>query len=158
MAFFESEVGIAFLHRLILAAHFVLTLLGTNGVRTVCLFIELSGLDRFVAASYGAQRQVNQEIEAATITFEQEERQRLSAMARPKAITICEDETFHPEVCLVAIEPVSNFIVLEKYAPDRKAETWTSALNERLADLPVEVIQATSDEGRGICRHVEQEL
>jgi hypothetical protein len=158
VAFFESEVGIAFLHRLILAAHFVITLLGTNGVRMVCMFMELSGLDRFVAASYGAQWQVNQAIEGATITFEQEERKRLSVTAKHKATTICEDETFHPEVCLVAIEPVSNFIVLERYATDRKAETWTAALNERLVDLPVEVIQATSDEGRGICRHVEQEL
>lgn len=158
VAFFESEVGIAFLHRLILAAHFVITLLGASGVRMVCLFMELSGLDQYVAASYGAQRQVNQEIEEAIITYGQQERKHLSATASAKAITVCEDETFHPETCLVAIEPVSNFIVLEKYVSDRKAETWTAALNESLADLPVEVIQATSDEGRGICRHVESEL
>lgn len=158
VAFFESEIGIAFLHRLILAAHFVITLLGTSGVRTVCLFMELSGLDRFVAACYGAQRQVNQEIEEAIITYAEQERERLSAAARPKAITVCEDETFHPEICLVAIEPVSNFIVLEKYAADRKAQTWTAALHESLVDLPVKVIQGTSDEGRGICHHVEHEL
>ena len=156
--FFESEVGIAFLHRLILAAHFVITLLGPSGVRMVCLFMELSGLDQFVAACYGAQRQVNQAIEEAIVTYEQEERKRLSATASPKVITVCEDETFHPETCLVAIEPVSNFIVLEKYVSDRKAETWTAALNESLVDLPVTVIQATSDEGRGICRHVKHEL
>jgi len=151
-------VGIAFIHRLVLAAHFVITLLGPSGVRMVCLFLELSGLDQFVAACYGAQWQVSHAMEEAIISYEQEERKRLSATASRKAITVCEDETFHPEICLVAIEPVSNFIVLEKYVPDRKAETWTAALNERLVDLPVEVIQATSDEGRGICRHVEQEL
>ena len=156
--FFESEVGIAFLHRLILAAHFVITLLGPSGVRMVCLFMELSGLDQFVAACYGAQRQVNQAIEEAIVTYGQEERKRLSATASPKVITVCEDETFHPETCLVAIEPVSNFIVLEQYVSDRKAETWTAALNESLVDLPVTVVQATSDEGRGICRHVKHEL
>jgi hypothetical protein len=158
VAFFESEAGIAFLHRQILAAHFVITQLGPSGVRMVCLFMELSGLDQFVAACYGAQRQVNQEIEEAIISYGEQERKRLSAMASSKAITICEDETFHPEICLVAIEPVSNFIVLEEYADDRKAQTWTAALQESLVDLPVEVIQATSDEGRGICRHVEHEL
>jgi hypothetical protein len=26
---------------------------------------------------------------------------------------VCEDETFHPATCLVALEPISNFIVLE---------------------------------------------
>lgn len=33
-----------------------------------------------------------------------------------KMIMLCEDETFHPEICLVAIEPVSNFILVERYA------------------------------------------
>ena len=55
VAFFESEVGIAFLHRLVVAAHFVITLLGPSGVRVVCQFLELSGLDQFVASSYGSQ-------------------------------------------------------------------------------------------------------
>jgi hypothetical protein len=53
--FFESPVGVAFLHRLVLAAHFVMTLLGPCGIRLVCLFLELAGLDPFVAASYGPQ-------------------------------------------------------------------------------------------------------
>ena len=158
VAFFESEVGIAFIHRLLVAAQFVITMLGTSGVRMVCLFMEMSGLAQFVAGSYGAQRQVNQAVEEAIIAYGKQERRRLSATASPKAITICEDETFHPEICLVAIEPVSNFILLEEYAADRKAQTWTAAVKESLRDLPVEVIQATSDEGRGICRHIEQEL
>ena len=64
VAFFESEIGIAFLHRLILAAHLVITMLGSNGVRRVCLLTELSGLDQFVASCYGAQRQVNQEMDS----------------------------------------------------------------------------------------------
>jgi len=38
-----------------------------------------------------------------------------------KEITVCQGETLHPETCLVAIEPVSNFILLEKYADSRKA-------------------------------------
>ncbi len=51
VAFFESAVGVAFLHRLILAAHLVMTLVGPCGIRLVCLFLELTGLDHFVAAS-----------------------------------------------------------------------------------------------------------
>ena len=42
------------------------------------------------------------------IGFEHEESQRLFKKMHPKQIAVCEDETFHPEVCLVAIEPVSN--------------------------------------------------
>jgi len=158
VAFFESEVGIAFLHRLIVAVHFVLTLMSPSGVRMVSLFLELSGLDQFVAASYGVQRQVNQEMEEAVIGFGKGEQARLGISMKPKSITVCEDETFHPETCLVAIEPVSNYILVERYAADRKADTWTETLHKSLGNLPVNVVQATSDEGRGLCHHIEQDL
>ena len=54
VAFFESEVGIAFLHRLILAVHFVMTMVGAGSVRHVCTFLELSGLDAFAEAAMEA--------------------------------------------------------------------------------------------------------
>jgi hypothetical protein len=69
VAFFESPAGVAFLHRLVLAAHFVMTLLGPCGIRLVCLFLELTGLDQFVAASYGPQRQVSLAMEEGWTRF-----------------------------------------------------------------------------------------
>jgi hypothetical protein len=158
VAFFESPVGVAFLHRLILGAHFVMSLLGTCGLRLVCLFFEITGLDQFVAVSYGAQQKVANAIEKTVVTYGNEERDHLAEGMTPKKITISEDETFHPEPCLVGIEPVSNFIILEKYTPDRTAEQWTSSLIEALKGLPVEVIQSTSDEGKGILHHVKEDL
>lgn len=156
--FFESEVGIAFLHRLIIASHFVITLVGPSGTRVVCQFLELAGLDQFVASSYGSQQAVSVAMEEAVVSYGEAERARLSATMPSKEITVCEDETFHPEICLVAMEPVSNYILLEAYASDRKAESWTEALSESLADMPVKVIQGTSDEGRGLRHHIEKEL
>jgi len=158
VAFFESPAGTAFLHRLVLAVQFVIPLLGTGGIRVVCLFLELSGLDQFVAASYGAQQQVTVAVEEAVVEFSQEEQERLSKDMKPKQITICEDETFHPAICLVAIEAVSNFILLEGYAENRRAKTWTDALGEATEGLRVEIIQSTSDEGKGLLRHVETDL
>ena len=64
---------------------------------------------------------------------------------RPKKISLCEDETFHPEVCLVAMEPVSNFIVVEQYAPNRTGETWNQLVEGALQGWPVSVLQSTSD-------------
>ncbi|MFQ5615584.1 MAG: hypothetical protein ACE5GO_03890 [Anaerolineales bacterium] len=71
---------------------------------------------------------------------------------------MAQDETFHPQPCLVAIEPISNYIMLEKYTEDRKADTWTDAMTEAIGDKPIIVIQSTSDEGRGICSHVKKGL
>ena len=50
--FFQNGPGLAFLHRLVLALHLVCVEVGACGIRLVCLFLTLTGLDRFVAASY----------------------------------------------------------------------------------------------------------
>src|SRR5215471_5204476 len=50
--FFQSGPGLAFLHRLVIAFHLVCVEVGACGIRLVCLFLHLTGLDRFVAASY----------------------------------------------------------------------------------------------------------
>jgi hypothetical protein len=76
----------------------------------------------------------------------------------PRSITLCQDETFHPQICLVALEPVSGFIVLEKYVAHRDAETWTSATKQALAGLSVRVRQSTSDEGAALRKHAQEGL
>jgi len=158
IAFFESPVGLAFLHRLVIALHFVFTQVGPCGIRLVCLVLELSALDRFVGASYGSQQKVSQKMEAEIGVFGAQERSRLASGMARKKITICEDETFHPETCLVAIEPVSGFILVEKYAAGRDAETWNEAVCEATCGLAVEAIQSCSDEAKGILRHVREGL
>lgn len=158
VAFFESPPGVIFLHRLVLAAHFVMTLLGPCGIRLVGRFLELAGLDRFVAASYGPQQRVSAAMEQATVAFGQAEDGRLSAGMPAKKMAVCEDETFHPQTCLVAIEPVSNFILLEQYRDDRTAATWTASIKEAIGERPLEIIQATSDEARGLGHHIKEDL
>jgi hypothetical protein len=63
VAFFESPVGVTLLRRIVIAAHFVMTFLGSCGIRLVCLFFELLGIERFVASSYGTQQKVSVAIE-----------------------------------------------------------------------------------------------
>src|SRR5436309_592509 len=78
---------------------------------------------------------------------------------KPKDITLCEDENFHgDQPCLVAIEPVSNFLVLEVYRPRRDADTWNQAVGAALVGLPVTVIQVTSDLAKGLQAHAKDGL
>jgi len=156
VAFFESPVGLAFLHRLVVAAHLVFTQVGPGGIRLVCQFLELSKLDRYAAPSYGAQQQVSQKMQAEMTAFAEKEQSRLAKSMSPKKISVCEDETYHPEICLVAVEPVSDFILVEKYAERRDADTWDQTLKQAIAELPVKVIQSTSDEAKGILAHVRE--
>ncbi|BBO83378.1 hypothetical protein DSCO28_39440 [Desulfosarcina ovata subsp. sediminis] len=131
-AFFESPTGTAFLHRLVVAAQFVITLLGPGSVRLVCEFLELSGLSKFIAASYGSQQKVSVAIEQAIVDFGNKETNRMAKDMEPKDITACLDETFHPETCLVSIEPESNYILLETYADGRKGSDWMKAMEDAL--------------------------
>lgn len=157
-AFVATPEGVRWLHRMVLAAQFAITLRGGAGVRVVCEFLELSGLSAFVGASYGSQQALNAALEAAVVAVAEEQRTALAEGMAPRQVTVCEDETFHPKICLVALEPVSNFILLERYAEDRSAATWTQALDAALAGLAVEVIQGTSDEAKALRRHVETDL
>lgn len=158
IAFFESPVGLAFLHRLVIAAHFVFGQIGPCGIRLVCLFLTVSKLDRFVGASYGSQQKLSQKMESEIGVFGAQERARLATGMARKKISVCEDETFHPETCLVAIEPVSGFILVEKYAEARSGASWNEAIEQATDGLAVEVIQSCSDEAQGILRHVREGL
>jgi len=156
--FFESLEGQTFLHQLVIAAKFVMMQIGGCGIRLVSLFFKLSCLDRFVASSIGALHKQNILMEQAIVEYEQQEKVHLAKNMPKKNITTAQDETFHPQPCLVAIEPISNFIVAEKYSEKRDAKSWTQAMKEGLQGLPVKIIQTTSDEGAGLLKFVKEEL
>jgi len=153
----STPAGARWLHRLVVAMHLVVTLRAGAGVRLVCELLSLSGLSAVVGASYGSQYAVNVQVQEAVVGQAQQLRSALAVDMPPREVAVCEDETFHPEICLVAIEPVSNFIVLEQYAADRMAATWTQALERALTGLPVTVIQGTSDEAKALRRHIEKD-
>ncbi|WP_093028410.1 DUF6399 domain-containing protein [Thiocapsa roseopersicina] len=157
-AFARTPEGVAWLHRMVLAAHFSITLRAAGGTRLVSEFLELSGLSAFVGVSDGAQHALNAALETAVVAVAAEQRTALAEGMPARAVTVCEDETFHPGICLVAIEPVSNFILLEHDAADRTAATWTAALQGACTGLAVEVIQSTADEAKALRRHAETDL
>lgn len=151
--FFESPQGVEWLRRIQVALRLVFCEAGPCGTRSICKFLKLTGLDRFIAASYGSQYGYGVQLQEALGQFSREQTAVLSAGMRPREITVCEDETFHPQTCLVAIEPLSNFILLEQYADHLDAEVWTQSLENATCDLPVTIVQATSDEGRSLAKH-----
>jgi hypothetical protein len=158
VAFFRSVAGLAFLHRLVVALHLVYTEVGACGIRLVCLFLQMTGLNRFVGASYGTQHQVNRRVEEAIVAYRQEESARLGREMPAKDITIAQDETCTGGLCLVGIDPVSNSIVLEQAALARDQDTWHALMEQALAGLHCQGIQSTSDEAPGLLAYVEHHL
>jgi len=157
--FFESPEGLQLLHQIVIAARYILTQVVGGGIRSMCQFLELSGLWRFIAPSYGTESLATKEMEEYIVKFGKQQQERLAPKMSPKQITLTEDETFHASgPCLVASEPVSNFILVEEYANDRKTSTWDAKVQKGLDGLPVKVIQSTSDEGRALLKHVRESL
>ena len=153
--FFQSGPGLAFLHRIVIAFHLVCVEVGACGIRLVCLFLNLTGLNRFVAASYGAQQQVNVHIEQAMVTYGHDETTRLANGMPQKDLTVTQDETFTGGLCLITMDPESNFIILEQLAQARDQVSWNAWMTPALAKLNCRVIQSTSDEAPGLLAYVE---
>jgi Family of unknown function (DUF6399) len=156
--FFQKGPGLAFLHRIVIAVHLVCVEVGACGIRLVCLLLNLTGLDRFVAASYGAQQQVNRRVEEAMVAYRHDETARLAQDMPRKAITVTQDETFTGGLCLVSMDPESNFIILEQLAQARDQTTWDALMAPALEQLNCQGMQSTSDEAPGLLAYVEHYL
>lgn len=155
---FESDEGFDFLHTLILAIQFVMTEVGSCGIRQVCMVMKLSKLDYFVASSYEAMRQRSIKMENYIGKFGDSESKSLAINMPEKHITVVQDETYHPEICLVSIEPVSNYILLEKYSANLTSSTWSGAMEKALEGLNVKVSQSTADQGSALIKHISDHL
>jgi len=156
--FLESPTGVEFLHQLLVALHLVFGLANDCGLRNISWFLRLTRLDKVLPASYGAQQEFAVRLETLLAEFGRAEEQRLAAQMPPREISLCVDETFHPQICLVAMEPVSNYLVLEQYAPQRDADTWRQCLDERLQGWSVTVYQVASDEAKALIALAEDRL
>jgi hypothetical protein len=156
--FLQSSPGLAFLHRIVIAFHLVCVEVGACGIRLVCLLLNLTGLDRFVAASYGAQRQVNLQVEQAMVAYGQDETAHLAQGMPHKDLTVTQDETFTGGLCLITMDPESNFILVEQLAQARDQVSWNALMAPALAQLNCRVIPSTSDEAPGLLASVEPYL
>ena len=64
---------------------------------------------------------------------------------RYRKVTVGLDEMFRGRrPCLVAIEVVSNYIILEKFTEDRTAATWKKEMDNRMGGFSIEVGQVVS--------------
>ena len=156
--FLQSGPGLAFLHRMVIALHLVCVAVGACGIRLVCLFLHLTGLNRFVAASYGAQQQVNVHVEQAMVTYHHDETARLAKDMPQKDLTVTQDATCTGGLCLLTMDPESHCILVEQLAQARDQTTWHTLMAPALAPRNCRVIQSTSDEAPGLLASVEHYL
>jgi hypothetical protein len=158
-SFFRSGCGATVLRRILLAALTTFQLEGACGIRKVGTFLDRAGLDRFVASSRGALQPLAAWVEAGLVAFRDSEQPALAQQMESKTITLIADEHFHShKPCLVGLEPVAGFILVECYRDRRDADTWKEAINEGTAGMNIEVVQMTSDLARALVCCAEKGL
>lgn len=143
--FFSTPVGADFLQRNTMAV-MKLMKCGPGGTRGMQEYLRNSGLDNFVASSEGAIQAFWDRCEIYITKFGKSEEDKLALKMRRRKITAGLDEMFRGRrPCLVAIDVVSNYILLEKFTEDRTADTWKKELEPRLNEVNVELGQVVSD-------------
>lgn len=144
--FFSSPVGVGYLKRILHSAH-TTAHSGCGGIGNLQQFLQLSTLDKFIASSTTALENYSARVENFLVAFGEQEEPRLAGKMQKRKITAVLDEMFKKRLpCLVAVEAVSNYILLEKFTEDRTEETWSRELQPRLDVLNIELGQV-----RGLC-------
>jgi hypothetical protein len=158
-AFFRSAAGELVLRQIVTAALLVFQQRGACGIRLVGEFLHLSQLDRFVACSRGALQPLAAHLEANLVVFRDAEQPALAQAMKRQTITVVADEHFHSgKPCLVGLEPVTGFLLVECYRDHRDADTWKEAIHQGAAGMPVEIVQLTSDLARALLCCAEKGL
>ena len=149
--FFESPAGIAFLHRLLIAALLMFHTSGGCGLPVLHNFLMMSMISRFVGSSLGSLHKMSKQIDRLLKEFAESEKGRLGDLMPRRKITGCGDETFFDKkMMMVFMEATSGFILAEQEEEKRDAATWEKVIRTALEGLNVELIQVTGDEAGGL--------
>jgi Family of unknown function (DUF6399) len=158
VAFLQSVPGLACLHRLVLGIPLGGTEGGACGIRLGGLLMQLTGLDRVVAASYGAQHQGNRPVEEAIVAYRRAESTRWAKERPAQDLTVAQDETCTGGLGLVAMDPKSTSMLLEQAAQARDQGTWHALMEQALSGLHGHILPSTSDEAPALLAYVEHAL
>lgn len=143
--FFSTPEGQFFLERVVMAGIYN-NKCGASGIQGLQEFLSNSGLNRYVASSTGSLQAFWKRCEDSFLKFEEEWKDKLSKQMNEREISIVADEMFSGgKPCLVAIAAVSNYILLEKFTDNRKADTWEQELKVATEGMPVTVNLVVSD-------------
>jgi hypothetical protein len=77
-AFFESPAGIAFLHRLLIAALLIFHTNGGSGLPSLHLFLQMIKVSGFIGSSVGTLHKMSNQIDELLKQFDQSERKRMN--------------------------------------------------------------------------------
>lgn len=151
--FFESDVGLHFVLRLLVAVLVIFVVRGGCSAELAAEFFEVMHLRRFVAASPTTLRGLLAPILAHTGAWGDAEFTRLAKDMPRREIVLALDENFHwKQMLLVVMDVASGFLFAEKSSTTRDAATWETTVRESLVGFNVCLRALTRDGGDWLCK------
>ena len=149
--FWETEVGEAWLRRMMLATLYIFGLDCHVGADKLAQFFKLIRIDTHVGVSPSALRQQLRHMENLLPLFQQQCEN--SASVQPRTIVAAMDETFFGDfLILVLMDLSSGYLFLEEISDDRRFDTWYKKAIPRLKALGIEVNHAVSDRAKALIK------
>jgi hypothetical protein len=146
--FFESEMGLHFVVRLLVTVLVVFVVRGGCSAELAAEFFEAMHLRRFVASSPTTLRDLLAQLLAHTNTWGDAEFTRLAKDMPRRDVVLALDENFHwKQRLLGAMDLASGFLFAEKPSATRDAATWETTVRESLVGYNVCLRAITRDGG-----------
>lgn len=120
--------------------------------------LTLTGLHVLVACSDSTLHRARRAMISAIGDWAAHQGTSLGKTMAPKELLVALDENFHQGLMLVAMDAVSNFLLVETYADKRDAESWASVLRASVASWPVRIVSLLGDEAKGLIRCAREQL
>ena len=130
----KSEVGQAWLYRLLVAVILEFGLKGGVGANRISSFFHRIHLEKELAVSPNALLVLTRKLENLAITYGQVQEE--SQAGTLKDIVAAGDETFYNDrILLVAMELGTGYLLMEEDSENRTFETWSGKLQKRLEKI-----------------------
>jgi hypothetical protein len=120
--------------------------------------LTLTGLHTLIACSPSTLHRARRAMIAAIGEWADAQGKALGKIMKPKDLLVALDENFHQGLMLVAMDAVSNFILVETFADKRDAESWASVLRASVGSWPVRIVGLLGDEAKGLIRCAREHL
>jgi len=147
----ETEEGVKFIHRLVIAAILVFGVMCGVGAGKISFFFKLIQIFTHVAISESSVRNIAHEIENKLIEF-----QKLHEVAinpeKPLEVIVGADETFFNKIILVLMELASGYIFIEEEATDRTYSTWMEKVQNIINKIGLRIKYVVSDRAKALIK------
>jgi polyhydroxyalkanoate synthesis regulator phasin len=147
----KSEVGQAWLYRLLVAVILEFGLKGGVGANRISSFFHRIHLEKELAVSPNALLVLTRKLENLAITYGQVQEE--SQAGTLKDIVAAGDETFYNDrILLVAMELGTGYLLMEEDSENRTFETWSGKLQKRLEKIGCHVRYFISDRAQALVK------